>query len=335
MEILESRKAFALDRYQEVNTFNKKALERDTAALVLETSGEIHSFFIAILPDGTVVNPALSKIKDVENFYADETPQTILEKTAGLKMKQVLLEEPEDTLVAWVSPPGGEFKYDGATFEIGRIRKILGIKVLQTYGIPLKNVTGEYCEKLFLMLEEFSSKPSQNINSTEDLRDKISVLKIPGHWIDSLGKVFPELSEVFTKIKSGEVHRVKMKAIKDAKEVVDNAFDGWKMPKENLIYAGARIEMGMQGRGWNLSGGRCGILNSDQLAMQNIAMFGMIGIKGEVGEKKAKYVKECPFCHTQYNCFLEPGFVCTGKIKDEKDEDGDEKECGQVFEGVC
>src|SRR5258708_36099780 len=98
MEILESRKAFDLSRYQEANTFNKKALERDTAALVLETSGNIHSFFLAVLSDGTVVNPAISKTKDVENFYANETPQTSLEKTAGLKIRQALLDEEVGTI---------------------------------------------------------------------------------------------------------------------------------------------------------------------------------------------------------------------------------------------
>jgi hypothetical protein len=321
MEILESRKAFALDRYQDNNVFNKKALERDTAALVLETSGQVHSFFLAILPDGTVVNPVLSKTKDVENFYADETHQTILEKIAGLKMRQALIEEPENTLVAWISPPGGEFKYDGATFEVGRIRKILGIKVLQTYGIPLKNVTGEYCERLFLMLEEFSNKSSQNINSPEELRDKISIL-IPheSRWIDFLGNVFPELSEVFTKIKNGDVHRVQMKAIKDAKVTVNDAFEGWEKPKENLVYIGAKIEKEMEKKGWSLTGGRCGLLNSDLLKIQNKAMFGMVEIKNTFGEKKSKYVKKCPYCDATIEKVIEPGYKCS---------------CGQVFEGVC
>src|SRR4030042_6015421 len=113
------RKAFDLTRYPEGNL---KPIERDAAALVIESSGNIHSFFLALLPDSTVVNPALSKTKDVTNFYSDETLQSTKEKQAGLKIRQALIDEPEGTIFAWVSPPEGEFDYKEARFEIGRVR---------------------------------------------------------------------------------------------------------------------------------------------------------------------------------------------------------------------
>lgn len=328
MEILESRKAFALYRYQEGDVFNKKGLERDTQALVVESSGEIHSFFLAVLPDGSVVNPSISKTKDVAGFYAADSPQTRKEKDAGLQIRQSLLDEPENTVVAWISPPEGEFDYKEGRFEIGRVRTLLGIKVLQSYGIPLKDIKPEYCERLFLMLEEFSAKPPHNINSPEDLRDKIISFIPPNNsnWLNFLKEVFPELSEIITKIQTGEVLHIHLKALKDAKAEVSKAFKGEKTPKGNLIYIGAQIERGMERRGWNLSGGTCGYLNSDLLSLQNKGMFGMV--KMTSSERRGKYVKKCPFCRAKIEKIIEPGYVCQGNK-----ETG--KSCGKTFEGIC
>lgn len=315
MEILESRKAFALHRYKEVDGFNKKGLERDTQALVVESSGEIHSFFLAVLPDGSVINPSISKTKDVANFYAADSPQTRKEKDAGLKIRQSLLDEPENTVVAWISPPEGEFDYKEGRFEIGRVRTLLGIKVLQSYGIPLKNIKPEYCERLFLMLEEFSAKPPHNINSPEDLRDKIISFIPPNNsnWLNFLKGVFPELSEIFTKIQTGEVLHIHLKALKDAKAEVSKAFKGEKIPKGNLIYIGAQIERGMERRGWNLSGGTCGYLNSDMLNLQNRGMFGMIKVVSS--EKEIKKCVECPFCHNTVDAEIYDGKIHCPKCK--------------------
>ena len=108
--ILDSRKAFKLDRYQQSGFLNQRALERDAAALVIEGSGNIHGFFFAVQGD-LVINPSLSKTKDVSNFYAGDSPQTLKETQVGLKIKKALLEEQVGTIIAWVSPPGGEFNY--------------------------------------------------------------------------------------------------------------------------------------------------------------------------------------------------------------------------------
>lgn len=327
--ILESRKAYDLNRYKENGCFNIRGLERDTAALVIEASGKIHSFFLALLPDGTVVNPTISKTRDVSSFYADDSPQTKKEKEAGLKIRNALINEQVDTICAWISPPEGEFDYKEGRLEIGRIRKILGIKIIQSYGIPLKKVTPEYCESLFLKLEEFSTKPSQNINSPEDLRNKISIFNTPdgNSWIDFLIIVFPELKDNLNKIKNGKVHRLKMKAIEDARIEVKKEFQSDVIPKGNLTNIGARIERGMIKRGWSLEGRICGFLNMD-FEILNSGFFGMAKIKNERNERKAKFVKNCPFCGKEYNCVLKPGFVCKGKTSEGED-------CKKVFEGAC
>lgn len=318
--ILESRKAFALNRYKTEKGFNTRGLERDTAALVIETGGFIHSFFLAVLPDGSVINPGINKTKDVESYYSDETLQTRDEKVAGLKIRQAVKDEPADTLVAWISPPGGEFDYKEGRFEIGRVRELLGIKILQCYGIPMKEVTPDYCESLFLMLEEFSDKSSQNINSPDDLRDKISIFNSADNsfWLDFLSHALPEMSEIFAKIKDGEVHHLKMKAIKDAKEEIKKEFEDVEISKKNLISTGARIEWGMQSRGWDLSGGGCGYLNSDLIGMQNVGFFGTTLFFGS--EARPMFVKKCPYCDKEYNKILLPGFKCN---------------CGQIFKGIC
>jgi hypothetical protein len=283
--MLESRKAFDLSRYVSDGDLNQKALERDTAALVIESSGEIHNFFLALLADGRVVNPSVSKTKDVARFYAIDSPQTLKEREAGLKVRQALINKPEGTLLVWISPPGGEFNYEEGRFEIARIRNILGIKVLQSYGIPLQNVSPEYCEKLFLMLEEFSSDPAQNINSPEDLRNKIVTFSSPdgSNWLNFLPTVFPELKPIFTKIKNGETHHLKMKAIKDSKKVVKKSLETKTYQNRDLIELGAGIERQMQSLGWNLKGRGCGVLNSDLLIPQssrvlNRGMFGMTSL---------------------------------------------------------
>ncbi|HEX6977139.1 MAG TPA: hypothetical protein VF185_02140 [Patescibacteria group bacterium] len=296
--ILESRKAFDLSRYQKSEGFNRKALERDTAALVIESSGNIHSFFLAHLSNGLVVNPSLDKTRDVKDFYSDETPQTQKEKIAGLIIRQALVDEEPGTVLAWVSPPGGEFNYQEGRFEIGKVREILGVKVLQSYGIPLKDVTPEYCEKLFLMLEEFSDKPSQQIKAPEDLRDKISIFLPPqnSNWVNFLSSTFPELSVLFEKISHGEAHHLKMKALKDAREESKKVLNDAKVSKEDLLHRGARIENGMEERGWNLSRGGCGVLNRDLLSMQNKSLFGMVKIVRQEDEYGSLNF-ECPYCH--------------------------------------
>lgn len=304
IDILDSRKAFVLQRYVSTDGFNHKGLERDTAALVLETSGEIHSFFLAVLPNGSVTNPAISKTQDVSTFYAKDSPQTLKERKAGLKIRQALIDEPAGTLVAWISPPGGEFDYEQGRFEIARVRELLGLKILQSYGISLKNVTPQYCQNLFWFLEEFSNKQSQNIISPEDLRDKISIFNSPDNssWFTFLQQALPELSPIFEKIINGEVHRIKLKAIKDAKEITSRAISDKIVSKEDLVILGAQIERGMEEKGWNLESGVCGLLNGDLLKLrrqilQNRGMFGTVQLVKKATERNYEYhMDHCVIC---------------------------------------
>lgn len=268
------RKALNLQSYSNDSGFNEKGLIADVAALATEvgadrnTEERVHMTLEAKIKEH-VVNFTVNKNRDVREMFEYNSPESI----AGKKIADVLLNDPEGSLFAWLSPKDGMYDYDEARIRVGVVKMKMGFRILESYGIPVDFESQKMID-IFYRLQEFSDKEAQVPTVPDDLRDKIVVFKPADekqNWLDFLGKkeVLPELETVWEAVKNGKVAEFNRKARKEARKEVqrvlkENKIDT-QLSENRAIKIGAQIERGMIGLGWNMTSKICGMLNSDMM----------------------------------------------------------------------
>lgn len=333
------RKALNLQSYLNGCDFNERGLIADTAALATEIGTDrpieerIHQTLEAVV-DGIVINFPVDKKKNVLEMFEDDSPESV---AGGKIVTDVLLNAEEGTIFSWFSPPGGIYDYDEGRIRVGIVRKRLGFKVLESYGIPT-NFDAQVYLNMFYKLQEFSVERGQTPETPDDLRGKIIFFKPPieskrrTDWLDFLGTgdALPELKTAFEKIKSGEVGEFNRKAKRESREEVQKVLPRIKksevyMSERDAIKIGALIENGMMKRGWSMISKACGLLNSDLLSQQNGLLIsvglkdGKISLNLEQWTWKPGVCRPAPEGCGQYKQEVGPCKICKDCQRDKYD----------------
>lgn len=331
MERLIQRKALNLQSYSTYDGFNERGLISDVGALATEvgkdrpTEERVFKTLEAVV-NGQIVNFPVNKQKDVREMFENDSP----ESTAGMKIAQFLLDEPEGTMFAWLSPKGGIYEYEEARIRVGVVKRKIGFKILESYGIPV-DFDNEKMVNIFYRLQEFSDKEPQSPTSPDDLRDKIVIFspsennKNRTNWLDflDLKEVLPELKIVWQAIKRGGVAEFNRRAKREAREEVENVLQKNEvniyLHEQDAVRIGAQIERGMIDRGWGMVSMVCGMLNSDLLNQSSLLLsVNVIGGRISIGIEMGKFVKNCGQCGKSINKVISKGYQC---------------ECGGVYKG--
>ena len=277
--------AFAIRRYQ---TSSIGPITMDLASLVVESSEKeplsrrINPFCLKRIGDN-VVCPDLGE-RDINSHYDLNTK----EGRAGLKIREVLLGEPDGTISVWISSPGGEENYSEGRIVVGVNRG----DIMESYGICTKFDPREYIE--------IAKSLGSQIEDPETLREEVIIIKDELDPWNFLRRRIP-LDEVWDKIASGEVHIHKQEVMKDAMTVTKilEPFLKYMVGKWEQIVVGAWLEKLMMSFGYKIMGGVCGVLNSEILGKAT-------ALSGEM----VKFVKNCGQCGIYIGKLIGKGYRC-------------------------
>jgi len=298
------------------------AMVHDVASLAVEASGGVNKVELELMPDGKVVQLALSDKVDVLDFYADDLPVEKLEKEAGAKIRECLVNEPIGTISVWLSPPGGPLNYQRGSVVVGMNRRLGELKMMEQYAL----VDKEHDEEDFLIMAlglSTYAKGQYLLEKAEQLRNQVFI--IPPRKEDAwqwLKQLIP-LEKAWQSIISGEALEVKLGILKEAKEVVEKIKEEWQraVSEQDKRLVGVRIERLMEEKNLNLGGGDCGILNGEFQTVHEIlqdlmfTVFTRIGLDGEVEEVETsvssyKYIENCGACHKKIEAYMKKGDCC-------------------------
>lgn len=269
-----SKEALAFDtsRYVETNGFNKDAWIEDLSGLSLEAAKNqplhkrINPFTLEETLDGRIINALIGE-KDVSEYYSFETHTDTQESLAGIRIRDSLLNEPEGSMVVWISPAGGENHYDEARIVIGFNETVNNLKAIRSFGIPTKHTPSESLIH-FGTLALLSTSIHPMVYSPEDIRSEVLVFHPNSRsHMQTLRSSIP-MDEIWDAIESGEVYREKISAKQDTQKVwnaVGHLFENARTHDE-FIRAGAAAEQMMSQLGRKMTGGPCGKMNSEVIS---------------------------------------------------------------------
>jgi hypothetical protein len=295
-------------------------LETNFADISLEAGQRLMhervNFFKLQIDGNKVINPELGP-EDVSCFYSTENELTARETRAGMAIRQVLLEEPEHTLVIWFSPKNEEYKYKESRITVGyKVVNDKGVKEMQSYGIPTDHSPEELLH-IAWMLNEFCNEKNK-LDNPEELRACPLIIHLPeaeNPW-DFLHEMVP-LEEVWESIRSGEAKKIREEVTKVAREVapqVQMLLQAAHTPLQRIeaIRYGEKL---MSERGFSIDYSKLTCLVSIATSEFSYTSFGPNNTLHK-GEKK--FVRNCGVCGKKINAEIESGYKCT---------------CGGMYEG--
>jgi len=315
--------AMPLQRYVVGNNYNAQALRSDFARYTLESDTRkslqkritFHSY--TKLDNDWVIDARLGT-KHVGEYFKFDTPVQVQESTAGLKIAQMLVDEPVGTLAIWISPAHQEHKDQEGRLDISLKRNDVGFSFTESYGIVSTLQPEEYIFLAQRLAEHASG--SYKFTTTEDLRSLVFIIHpIPtmNPW-DRMQNIFPE-PEIWETIKSGDAIKETLLAEKAASETEQEIrpLILKAQTEQDFIRVGARAERIMEQKGYKAMSGPCGRTNSDSLMQSYISTLHGGRIIQRNGETLF-YVKNCGKCGKEINDYIPKGYRCT---------------CDGVFEG--
>jgi len=317
------RIAFDTTRYS-----HKTGFVNDLASFAIESSVDlplekrVNPFVLEVTKDGRVINSALGP-EDVSKYYSDSSELDRVEKEAGLKIRDCLLSEPDGTLAAWISPPGGPLEHEEGRIVVGLNKESNNTKIAESYGICV-NFSSQECLEISKSLSNYTDS-KKTINNSEDLRGEVFIIMPPeGKPWEFLREHIPA-DKIWDSIESGQASLIKQQAVWDAVEVAKTAmqFVSTAQSEQDHILAGALAESLMRSKGWNISSGPCGSLNSELLTNSGAFLHShlQIGPEGDVTGVKIEmgnFVKRCGECRKEINKVIKAGYKCS---------------CGGTYEG--
>ena len=255
--------------------------------------------------------------------YGDKTELDQREKQAGLIIRNRLLCEPEGTVNAWISPSGGPENYEEGRITVGVSKRVNGLMVLDSYGIPT-NFTAE--ANLFQAWRLAEHSPyDYKLDYPEDLRDQVIIFKPPNG--DSPWQILRDaipLNEAWDAIESKSVKQLKVELDNDAAEVVHKVMPLIEGAQTQMDYirAGAQAEQLMQQKHGRALSGVCGSTNSDILNRNSYTFsFNRVstaGVVETIHTERGRRVENCGNCGRGINKLIKKGYQC---------------KCGEVYKG--
>ncbi|HWA52301.1 MAG TPA: hypothetical protein VG895_04560 [Patescibacteria group bacterium] len=318
-DFTETKKVFDTAIYKKYSLKKRSwVIAHDLAGLVIEAGDRnleerINPWYIAITQEGKIIN--LTSREEVAVNFGNNNELSSAETAGAIDFYyQKAKQAKENEFIISFSPSGGNSPYKESRINIAKVRHLLGMKVLECYGIPSKLSP----QDLLLLADKLLIKEGKDlIFNPDDLR-QAAFLTSNLDFLDLDSKALEE-------IKKGAPRKIKSRAVWDALPIAKQMSIEleFAVHERDYIRSGAAAERLMQEKGWKINTYACpGSLNQElEFRFGNYVMDGMGNFRqANLGEKKAKYVKECPYCHKVIEKKIEPGYQCS---------------CGQVFEGVC
>ena len=183
-----------------------------------DLSSRINPYTLEETLDGKVINPELSKDKDIIEFYSEQTERDKKETAAAKKIRDSLLTKPHNTLAVWLSPKYPEFEEDEGRITVGHtIINKFGMREMKSYGL-ITNLSPESLLTIGWRLSEFTLDDLE-LNTSENLRYTSFVFPLPSFednpW-EFLSQYIP-MPQVWEKIIDGSADRQREEIQEDSK----------------------------------------------------------------------------------------------------------------------
>lgn len=240
--------------------------------------------------------------RDGEPDFAYEKESVLgMAEYEGMKNMRELAKNGNRYLI-WISPPYGRSGYTEGRVVVGVVKKHEEEVEIECRGVPLladRQRIGEMAKRW----QEVGFEPMDEIGEVEDLREQAlgGNLGNDADFWEWCEVVFG-MEKVWEMVQTGE--DLKMK-----KEVEIAVREEWRgvvargmrlvSTREESVYWGRQIEMGLKRRGLEMVGGNHGGLNSAVGGGIRSAFGELYARVPSIGEKSDK-LKECPKCHNFY-----------------------------------
>lgn len=326
-ELKEAVKVFDVARYKDTPAKRRiRTIAADLSGFCVEAGDKsleerINPFYVAVLPDGRVIN-LVSREEVTKNFStASEFAQKETQGARDFYYHQAQKAE-EGDLLFWFSPSHGKSNYKEARITVAKVRTLFGMKVLECYGIPTKLAPHE----LLGVANYFRAMAEESpILDPENLREiclLYPALKDQAVW-QELAANIPLDSPAWREIAAGSPRQIKRQAYKEALPIAKKMDARLKSARtvRDFVVIGAMAEMMMAQKGWKINSYQCeGSLNSSLLNTTPNTSY-VIDAMGNMrqvtsGEKQILKCVECPFCHKTVDAEIYGGEIhCPDKPK--------------------
>lgn len=297
----------------------RRRLETDLAFYVID-QGNIEPqkrttlYTFTVTEDGRVIDD--NTRQNLLSCLSEDTLIDILETAAARTSCEFFIKNSNGFSV-WLSPLGSG--YTESRIIISQIKQEGGKKKVVNYNV-CGNLAFNDCALIWKKLASLFAADSTPPKGDDALRKTpFFASQIPeGVGTLEILEVVRAPREVWINIENGEVMEKIEQAKKDASEVVQMALPQIIRATGSLDYVrnGALLETLMSKRGWHLqANGPCGLTNLYLVEKQARAPGNILEIF-----LRGKFVQKCPFCHTEIQKIIEPGYRCS---------------CGRAYLGLC